>query len=766
MQEWIEVPDCRFYRRNRPKFYERLEKIISFFMRYLPDSERRADLYTRPYSPSNGIRFDIAGNYWFLQFGLKDAKSSLSLLDDFRVLRWGPSGPLLDGKIAEDREIGSELSVDTWDSAVLLHHGADLRALLRPVSTIGEALALTKAATAAGSTAEQILLGDQVPEELDSCLWAISPRLARGRRAADSLSSFTSDSIDARQEYLEEIGAQIPGLRFLRRGPDGQDFHCFAQGTHLSATPYEGPEWPDGKWRVLEEDGRPGTREGLFGDPPLNDPDTVWLGSISPDGLGEFPFRLRRCLLEMVGRLRAEFGRTVHVNDIFLLEISDLLGPKSELLAGISFADEPQATASSGVGDGSPSHALLASSFTTGKASLPAERPATEILTVPTQALDHILAAFLAKGFLILTGVSGTGKSQLARALAHALAGTRWRPRGEPDGNAITDGWTALARAGFEPEEPSRLVRYPRVETRSSAVGRQDEDCWAFLPVRPDWTSSEHIWGHVNPLTEPPSFQATAALHLLVHAAEQEPRRRHILVLDEMNLSRVEYYLSDLLSLMESPGELVHIHDAGRPIPACVDDDGGEEATGTMNLQVKPSYPWPQNLMVIGTVNVDETTFAFSPKVLDRAFVFEFTDVDFSALKDVAEDIRHWCTRLCEVLRPANLHFGYRTVKEMDRWLSIRGAELDEESEAALLLSKVLPKLRGSEDVLRPVLLDLLGVLLPDLAALERDGRAQLSAKEAVAQLGVDSPCVRDQAARRIVDMLARLDATGYASFF
>nr|PZN68637.1 MAG: hypothetical protein DIU55_13875 [Bacillota bacterium] len=106
---------------------------------------------------------------------------------------------------------------------------------------------------------------------------------------------------------------------------------------------------------------------------------------------------------------------------------------------------------------------------------------------------------------------------------------------------------------------------------------------------------------------------------------QDEPIRPYIVVLDEMNLARVEYYLADVLSVLESGrredgftrGE-IYLH--GRPGDVLTSD----------GLRVPPRLRLPPNLYFVGTVNVDETTFAFSPKVLDRAFTIEVKDVDLT----------------------------------------------------------------------------------------------------------------------------------------
>ena len=94
--------------------------------------------------------------------------------------------------------------------------------------------------------------------------------------------------------------------------------------------------------------------------------------------------------------------------------------------------------------------------------------------------------------------------------------------------------------------------------------------------------------------------------------AAQDRLHPHLLILDEMNLAHVERYFADFLSGMESRQPC---------LPNLVKDEDGCWRVSTMG----PSrLPLPRNLWVIGTVNVDETTYMFSPKVLDRANVFEF----------------------------------------------------------------------------------------------------------------------------------------------
>jgi 5-methylcytosine-specific restriction endonuclease McrBC GTP-binding regulatory subunit McrB len=125
--------------------------------------------------------------------------------------------------------------------------------------------------------------------------------------------------------------------------------------------------------------------------------------------------------------------------------------------------------------------------------------------------------------------------------------------------------------------------------------------------VGADWTGNENIVGYPDGLNND-TYVTKPALELIRHALDhgQVP---HFLILDEMNLSHVERYFADLLSAIES-GEAIPLYE-GNPRKA-----GDHEVPQRLCL--------PDNLFIIGTVNVDETTYMFSPKVLDRANVIEF----------------------------------------------------------------------------------------------------------------------------------------------
>ena len=192
----------------------------------------------------------------------------------------------------------------------------------------------------------------------------------------------------------------------------------------------------------------------------------------------------------------------------------------------------------------------------------------------------------------------------------------------------------------------------------------------------------------------------TPLLRLLLHAThDEEP---HFAILDEMNLAKVEYYFSDFLSAMESGTEMV-LHSAGDSVFAEID---GEDVNIPERLAV------PSNVLFTGTVNVDETTYMFSPKVLDRANVIEFHDVDSGGLRGRGDEGRHlshrrsdWpssaarvdscspprlsraagrrhvrCSlRSTRVLADYHLHFGYRVANEIGRYVRLARRTLGDE---------------------------------------------------------------------------------------
>jgi len=305
---------------------------------------------------------------------------------------------------------------------------------------------------------------------------------------------------------------------------------------------------------------------------------------------------------------------------------------------------------------------------------------------------EAFLQSLITKPFVILTGNSGTGKTKIAELLSSWL-------RGQEHG-------------GHE-----------------------------LVAVGADWTDKRNVLGFVNYLRisendKMPVYQSTHLLDLLLRARTSSSKP-FFLILDEMNLSHVERYFADFLSAMETKKAELDLHSEG--------GDGGL-------LPVVPGGPGvvprkvsiPSNFFVIGTVNVDETTYMFSPKVLDRANVIEFRMPDnaaesfFAAGKSgslaidfagngVAERFLSFSVEAREdrlpdpsnrgltkgfaealnsaftILQNARLEFGFRTINEIRRYfrvdyaLTANTSKWDwQEAFDAQLYQKILPKLSGS----------------------------------------------------------------------
>ena len=211
-----------------------------------------------------------------------------------------------------------------------------------------------------------------------------------------------------------------------------------------------------------------------------------------------------------------------------------------------------------------------------------------------------LVQALAAKPFVILTGPSGTGKSRAALKLAEGLQ------------QAVSG---KVKGATFEP-----------------------------VPVGPDWTSPKRLLGFRTPFGElrsradgtqtNDSYEITGTLRLILRAnhpaAVGVP---YFLILDEMNLSHVERYFAPFLSLMEAANildeenaaPLVDSHSLGTISELLLKEDPSSAEAESAKSLVDNGHnlQFPSNLFIIGTVNIDETTYMFSPKVLDRAHVIE-----------------------------------------------------------------------------------------------------------------------------------------------
>lgn len=313
------------------------------------------------------------------------------------------------------------------------------------------------------------------------------------------------------------------------------------------------------------------------------------------------------------------------------------------------------------------------------------------------ETIENFLLSLKVKPFIILTGISGTGKTKIAQLFCEYLA-------------------------------------------------LKNGECHKIVPVGANWTENRHILGFYNVITK--EYMKSDALELILEAEKPENKDKpFFLILDEMNLSHVERYFADFLSAMES-GEEISLHKS---------DDEKEK---NEEEKVPKSIKLPENLFVIGTVNVDETTYMFSPKVLDRANVIEFStssaknymlnrlnqeelkwNVEYienplsnielrkkriSDLKEYFEDVntedgeKLWnllseeLNKFQETLKKAGFDFGFRVIDEILRFMYVARIYNDEREDwdwqryfDAQIKQKMLPKIHGSQRTLETVLIEL-----------------------------------------------------------
>lgn len=305
----------------------------------------------------------------------------------------------------------------------------------------------------------------------------------------------------------------------------------------------------------------------------------------------------------------------------------------------------------------------------------------------------------MAKRFLVLTGLAGSGKTKIAQAFA------RWIT---PD-----PGW---------------------IDDTDRSQGKNPNPHYSLVPVGADWTGNENIIGYPNGL-DTTTYITRPSLELIRHALDPANAAiPHFLILDEMNLSHVERYFADILSAIES-GEEVPLYEGTERTA-----DGG---TVPRKLRL------PDNLFIIGTVNVDETTYMFSPKVLDRANVIEFRmepaelaaflsspkaprleELDGKGISfgssfveaagdkgrevpaSVKADYEREMLLFFNLLREHNAEFGYRTSYEAGRFIHFYnqlGGYADDNgwfsgAMDAVIVQKLLPKLHGSRSKLEGLL--------------------------------------------------------------
>lgn len=356
---------------------------------------------------------------------------------------------------------------------------------------------------------------------------------------------------------------------------------------------------------------------------------------------------------------------------------------------------------------------------------------------------ENLLANFYlslkAKPFVLLAGTSGTGKTRLVRLFAEAIG-------------AYGDG------------------RYKQVA------------------VKPDWSDSTDLFGHVNLDNH---FIPGAIIEFIKKAADDQRKLPYILCLDEMNLARVEYYFSDFLSVMETRDWDEHEIITDKLIPrSCYCGDKNAEDLYS-NLMI------PENLYIVGTVNMDETTFPFSKKVLDRANTIEFSYVDFDLSDEILvkkpeavvvdneflranylrlridcidqwEDVITINDRISNInsaLQKGDAHFGYRVRDEIVFYMLYNkkfGLLSDREAFDNQIMQKVLPRIQGSSEKLANILRELFKLCAGPYAQKNGQTDAQKMENYLMENNTVDFP----KSAEKICKMLRRYEDDDFTSFW
>lgn len=240
----------------------------------------------------------------------------------------------------------------------------------------------------------------------------------------------------------------------------------------------------------------------------------------------------------------------------------------------------------------------------------------------------NYLTALRTKPFMLLAGISGTGKSRIVRKLAQGTVTEELqRANGYTGEDFANDRWTLHSPANFE-----------------------------LIQVKPNWHNSMDVIGYLSNIPSP-HYVFTPFIEFIVKAW-QHPEVPFFLCLDEMNLAPVEEYFAEFLSAIESrsfEGEEYLTDPIIKPF-----NSFGEEVAKKMVNTLFPNFTaadknsflgkivdhletkgltLPKNLIVIGTVNMDETTFSFSRKVLDRAMSVEMNEVNYdSFLTDTTDN--------------------------------------------------------------------------------------------------------------------------------
>lgn len=361
----------------------------------------------------------------------------------------------------------------------------------------------------------------------------------------------------------------------------------------------------------------------------------------------------------------------------------------------------------------------------------------------PDHWIENFFLSLKTKPFVILAGVSGTGKTKLVKLVAEAVGAT-------------------------------------------TSNGQ-----FSLIPVRPDWSDPSDLLGYKD-LSG--TFRPGKLTEILVEASKLGNQHKpYFICLDEMNLARVEHYFSDLLSVLETQ----EWHNQRIVTTPLIHRDSLQNES---DKQMYGNLYLPDNVYIIGTVNMDETTHPFSKKVLDRANTIEFNYIElgqypsledltdrtdaavppnsllrseYLQLVDVYRDYKQLTENTTELLVQINgileqihSHVGFRIRDAVCFYMiyNERFGLLSKEAAFDMqLLQKILPRIQGSSASVKKALLQLIQVAqdrsLPISEYMEDASKLYLSMETLSASKYPHS-------ARKIAFMLRRLEEDGFTSYW
>ncbi|GGG16519.1 McrB family protein [Paenibacillus aceti] len=362
----------------------------------------------------------------------------------------------------------------------------------------------------------------------------------------------------------------------------------------------------------------------------------------------------------------------------------------------------------------------------------------------PPHLIENFYLSLKTKPFVILAGVSGTGKTKLIKLFAEAMGAT-------------------------------------------SQNGQ-----FTLIPVRPDWSDPSDLIGYSDLSGK---FRPGRLVEVLLEAS-RNPGKPYFICLDEMNLARVEHYFSDVLSILETQ-EWQNDRIVTAPIihDKSLVQDEDREVYGNLSIS--------ENVYLIGTVNMDETTHPFSKKVLDRANTIEFNDVYLSQFPEdktvnklspesthnqflrsnylqlvdaYGTDSKALITkttgelvRINNILEEIHAHVGFRIRDAVCFYMLYSqrfGLFSEEEALDRQILQKILPRIQGSSASIRRALLKLMRECVGSSFVINdylENGDLLFEERKLNEMI---NQAKYPQSTKKIISMLRRLEEDGFTSYW